>query len=505
VTRWLATLADRINPIVVKETRQAVSSRLVGAFLLLFLTIECVVMLLFIVNREMGSGSDINLRAGRDVFMFVQGVLLGTCMILIPTMTGVRLASERSDVNVDLLFISSLSPRDVLSGKLFAAAALALVIFSAAAPFMTFAYVLRGLDVPTIFLVLLADYLAVLVSTSFFLLLASIPANRGLRIVLGILGFLAICYMGAGLLAGTSAFLAFGSGFDTTSGDFWLGLFGVTVLILGAVGLFFVWSVALISPPAANRAFIVRVYTLALWIIGFAVCAIWSMKLGEPEPVAVWGVIAAIWFSFQMIVAVCERESWGPRVTRRIPKNVLLRVPAFVLYSGAAGGLLFAAAGAVISVSVMAAWYDVIPTTHPYRAEFRWAPVKFGGLIASYSWCYCMTAALIRRLVAGQVFRIGYTWLLAGILFGLGCTVPFIIRFALFNNRRSYGYDDDLLWLYLPNPIVMIEDSLKRSYSHEGMTIGFLAVWGSVVTLVNLTWLLGQAIRFRPRGDEADE
>ena len=96
-------------------------------------------------------------------------------------MTGARLAGERSDVNVDLLFISSLSPRAVLFGKLAAAGALALLIFGAAAPFMTFAYVLRGLDLPTIFLVLLADYLAVLLSTSFLLFLASIPATRGLR------------------------------------------------------------------------------------------------------------------------------------------------------------------------------------------------------------------------------------------------------------------------------------------------------------------------------------
>ncbi len=48
------------------------------------------------------------------MFTFVQGILLGTCLVIIPAMTGVRLAVERSDVNVDLLFISSLSPRAVL-------------------------------------------------------------------------------------------------------------------------------------------------------------------------------------------------------------------------------------------------------------------------------------------------------------------------------------------------------------------------------------------------------
>src|SRR3954470_18053013 len=180
MTEFLARLGDRVNPIVVKETRQAVNSRLVATFLLLFLAVQLVAMLLMITSREFTNPDDINLRAGRDMFTFVQGILLGTCMVLIPSMTGVRLAVERSDVNVDLLFISSLTPRAVISGKLFAAAALALLIFSACAPFMTFAYVMRGLDVPTIMVVLVADYLTVLLTTALALFLASVPANRGL-------------------------------------------------------------------------------------------------------------------------------------------------------------------------------------------------------------------------------------------------------------------------------------------------------------------------------------
>ena len=204
MTEFLARLGDRINPIVVKETRQAVNSRLVAAFLLIFLGVQLLVMLLTITGREV-SGSDVDLRAGREMFTIVQGILLGACMVLIPTMTGARLASERSDVNVDLLFISSLTPRAVLLGKLIAAAALALLIFSACAPFMTFAYVMRGLDMPTILIVLTADYLAVLLGTTWALFLASVPANRGLRILLGLGGFIFICYLGGGLLVASAA------------------------------------------------------------------------------------------------------------------------------------------------------------------------------------------------------------------------------------------------------------------------------------------------------------
>jgi hypothetical protein len=437
-----------------------------------------------------------NPRAGRDLFGFVQGILLATCLILIPTMTGVRLAAERSDVNVDLLFISSLTPRAVLSGKLFAAAALALLIFSACAPFMTFAYVLRGLDVPTILLVLTADYLAVLLATALALFLASVPANRGLRILLGTGGFISMAYLGAALLVGTADYLRRGSGFDTGSWEFWAACAGVVALTFGAIGLLFVWSVALISPPTANRAFPVRLYTLALWLATGLGFGLWGWHLGRSWPALTWGLVGCALFSLQIAIAVCERDEWGARVARRIPLNRLARAPAFLLFSGAAGGLAFGAIGAALSVLALA----VAPLLDPaaVRLGDRNEPVIVGGLLAGYAYCYCQSALLVRRLLAGSGFPAAYTWVVALVLFGLGCTLPFVARFALFDRASRYGYPDEAIGLYLTNPVVMIGDALGRTGSHAGLTVAFLAAWGGAATVLNAPWLLKQAANFRP-------
>lgn len=504
MNRLLAVIGDRLNPIVVKETRQAVNSRLVAGFLLLFLAIELIVTVLMISSRDLGGSDAMDLRAGRDIFAIVQGILLGTCMILIPTMTGMRLATERSDVNVDLLFISSLSPRAVLSGKLIAAAALALVVFSAAAPFMTFAYVMRGLDVPTILIVLLADYLAVLVATSFLLMVASIPAPRGLRIILGLAGFVGVCFLGGGLLSMSSEFLRFGAGFDTSSTDFWLAMLGLAISTFGSIGLFMFWGVALVSPPASNRAFGVRIYTVAIWLLNFIICAIWSWRLNGPEPVYAWGIVGTIWFSFMMLVAICERDEWGPRVAKKIPRNPLLWPLAFLTYSGAACGLLYAVLGCLLSIVGMAFWYDVVPPAAGLRREFRWTPVHVAAVIAGYTYCYGLTAVLFRRLLHGTTFRSGYTWLLAGILFGIGCTVPFILRFMFFGSQ--VGYHDETIWLYLPNPIVMADDAIDRRHSsHIELTLAFLGLWGLAVTVANGPWLIRQVVKFRYRSSDDDE
>ncbi len=62
MTEFLARVGDRINPIVVKETRQAVNSRLVATFLMVFLAVQLVVMLLMITARSASAG-DLDLRA----------------------------------------------------------------------------------------------------------------------------------------------------------------------------------------------------------------------------------------------------------------------------------------------------------------------------------------------------------------------------------------------------------------------------------------------------------
>jgi hypothetical protein len=297
-------------------------------------------------------------------------------------------------------------------------------------------------------------------------------------------------------MAGTSAYLQRGAGFDAGSWEFWAACASVVALTLGAIGLLFVWSVALISPPTANRAFAVRLYTLALWLATGVGFGLWSWQLGRSWPALAWGLVGCALFSLQFATAVCERDAWGARVARRIPRNPLLRIPAFLFYSGAAGGLLFGFVGAWLSVAALA----LAPLIDPPSIRFaeRNEPALVGGLTAGYVYCYCLSAVVFRRLLAGTAFRPGYTWSVALLLAGLGCTVPFVARFALFDRASGYGYPDELIALYLPNPFVMIPDALRRSDSHAALTVFFLLAWGGVVTAANSPWLARQVTNFRP-------
>src|SRR5579884_1934259 len=180
--RLLETIDDALNPIVVKELRQAVQSRMVVGVLLLFLLLQLAVMGTYLLlNSVSGRLDQSDFQAGRDMFGILQGILLGTCMLFLPGYTGARLAAERSDTNVDLLFITTLRPRAIISGKMVAALVLAVMIFSACMPFMAFTYFLRGIDVPSIVVVITLDFLAVMSSVMLSIFVAVLPVHRGVK------------------------------------------------------------------------------------------------------------------------------------------------------------------------------------------------------------------------------------------------------------------------------------------------------------------------------------
>ena len=143
-----AAAGDQVNPIVVKEFRQAVQSRLVIAVLILSLLINLVVVGGYVMFSP---DADTSMQGGQTVFMALLTILHLTCLIFVPLYAGVRLSLERGDANIDLLFVTTITPGAIIRGKYLAAMALTLLIYCACLPFLTLTYLLRGIDLPTIF------------------------------------------------------------------------------------------------------------------------------------------------------------------------------------------------------------------------------------------------------------------------------------------------------------------------------------------------------------------
>jgi hypothetical protein len=490
---------DWINPIVVKELRQAVQSRLVVTALFLYLGVQVFILGVFLMVDEVRAVDGINWTAGATIFPVLQGILLFTCMALIPAYTSVRLSAERSDTNVDLLFISTLRPRSIIAGKFLAAGMLALLAFSACAPFMTFAYLLRGLDMPTILLMLGIDVLGVVFGTQVGLFIAAVPTNRALKVILSFAGFVGLAVLFFAVLSGTTAMMRFGVDLTEARREEWLVIAAVPLAILCLTGLLFCWTVALVSPPSANRAPAGRAFLVATLVASGAFAAYASTSLPGPGlhgPVAIWCVLAVMLSCLQLVISTNERVAWGPRVARTIPRNPLLRLPALLFYSGAAGGTLLALGLVGLALLANEAWR----AWHPAMAgaEDSEDAARFAVLFVLYVYCYAQSAVLLRTYVLGAQVARQLTWVVMMLLIGVGSAIPYLIAYLFFAEQMRHRTGTE--WWQVTNPFVALAEVLGRSRSQDFLTwaFGFTSGWAVLVTLLSGHWLFRQVRRFKP-------
>ncbi|MBI3462847.1 MAG: ABC transporter permease, partial [Planctomycetes bacterium] len=115
---WLEPLGDRINPILVKETRQALKSR---QFLVTFLLL-LVASLLVSFGGVAIVGPDLGYRsAGVGFFIAYYAVLAFAVFVVVPFGAYRSLASEQEERTFELLSITTLRPRQIVAGKLLSA------------------------------------------------------------------------------------------------------------------------------------------------------------------------------------------------------------------------------------------------------------------------------------------------------------------------------------------------------------------------------------------------
>jgi hypothetical protein len=503
ITAVIDRMDDWINPIVVKELRQAVKSRLVVAILMLFLGLQLFLLGMFLLFGEMREDR-VNWNAGNDVFCWQQGILLWTLVLFVPGYAAVRLGSERSDHNVDLLFISTLHPRSIIAGKFFAALVLAMLVYSTCAPFMTFTYLMRGIDIPTILTVLFIDLLFMLFSTMFALFLAAIPGPRAIKLFLALLGFIALGVVCVFLTAMTVALIIEG-GVVVFEGmfDFWLVLAVTVAGILGLVGMFFVYGVALISPPSSNRILPVRLYLFALWLImgvGLFLTSYYYKPATHLGPIVFWVLGATLLVCIQFCISICERERWGPRMQRMIPQPLLLRPPAFLFYTGSSGGIVFTALLAIGTLYSTWWWCEWCGTsTRAYDAATTM--LKMMTVICLYTLCYGLTAVLVRTHVLAGQLKAGFTWLVALLLVGLGSSIPAVIAMIFFSDEMRHSTDG---WWQLPNPFMAIYEFAPGYISgpnsdFQTLCFWFLGTWAVLVAVLSMPWFFSQIRLFRPR------
>jgi hypothetical protein len=486
-----ARLDDWINPIVVKELRQAVQSRFVVSALLLLLVIQLVAVGIYLLSSD---ASLMDIDAGRQVFLILYGILLGLSLIFTPLYTGIRIVGERSDANVDLLFITTIKPRNIIAGKLFAGIVLTVLIFSACLPFMAFTYFLRGIDLPTIFIVLASGFLVVIACTQAAIFVAVLPINRVFKVIFGLITLWLFFTVYISSLAGASGLISMGVGSRFGEAGFWEGVIIFLCSFGLLVGLFFVLSVALIIPQAANRALPIRTFIASTWALLCAAALIGGYYEKTHAPVAAWLLVFNSIFAVALFVAVSERDRLGRRVLRSIPQSAVKRAAAFFFFSGAASGLAWACSGICLTLAVVWGWSKLF---HNYgQDDFLVESAKWIGGMCLLFFCYALTAALARRHLLRKL-GVELTWLIGLILMAIGAVLPFLIGYLFFFDDRWWTGVEYRKWL-VGNPFVWSNASERVFYA------SFAGVWAVIVAALNLKWFVGRVREFGSRSETVE-
>lgn len=471
---WMVeAMDDRINPIAVKELRQAVQSRFVTGMLILLLLALLVAMTMMAGQGELSRMQGVSgFGGGREAFEVLFAVLLIGTMIFVPLYTGVRMAMERTHTNLDLLFTTALKPGAVIRGKLFAGMILTLLVFSICLPFMSFTYLLRGVDLPSIFIVLGMGFITIIAMTQFTLMLACVSMNRIVTAVLRLIALGIILWSSGMLIFFINELLASGIGSMLGSSDFWRDaavFVGVIALIMG---FSHIMSIALISPPLANRAPPIRLYLLLVWLIGAACVYSDANNWLDFEQASVVTLCAAL------LVTVSERDHIGARVKSAIPRNRVLRIAVFPFFSGAASGVIWTLA--MIALMVLASSIH-----HEWHGKTFIKSLNMFGFFL-YVYCYTFTAMLLRKYALARWVRAKDTWSIALALFAGGHFIPLII-FGFFS---GFGLPDSDQVLY-GNAFDLLENNDSEHFI-------FMGIWAVVLTILNIGWFVRQIREFKP-------
>jgi hypothetical protein len=477
-------LDDWLNPIVVKELRQAVHGKFVAAALLLLLVVQLAALGIYIVSNGDFAG---RFDAGRNAFMFLLAILMAICLLFVPAYTSLRLAFER-DTNVDLLFVTTIKPSAIVWGKLFAALTITVLIFSACMPFMVFTYWLRGIDLPSIFVLMAASFLVVAVAVQLATFVACLPAGRVLKVFLSLLALIMFLQAFIATLSWSYYSLSTGIGSRLGSWSFWGPALAVILIAAAVLGLLFSLSVAMIKPVSSNRALPVRLFVTVMWLVSGIASAVIAYVQRDNTALSVWSVLSVLVFAGAFFVAVSEREQLGPRVARKIPWSGL-RLPAFFLFSGGASGVAWAALMSLLTYLTVS-FLTASSVTLKAGGSIKETKVWVGGL-ALYGLAYSMTALLARRYLLARWIGTKYTWLVALLLLAAGCIIPFLIgylvAFGSFNRAEDIGG-----WL-VTNPFTLGIDSYQSTY------LVFAGGWALLASVLNADWFIEQIHAFRPR------
>ncbi len=462
---WLEDMSDHLNPILVKETRQALKSR---QFIVTFLLMLIAAWLISVFGTLMAGDSLEFGSAGRELFTSYFVVLALAIFVVVPYSAYRGLLNERDQTTLELLNITSLSPRQLIWGKLWSAMAQVFIFYSAIAPFIAFTSMLQGFDVALVAFSLGISILVTLCLTMFTLMLAAIPQNKHLQGLMTGAVFLGLLFVISMIFSAVPAMLM--ETLPVDEKEFWVIVGATVVAGLSFFFLFTQIATAHLTFDADNRSTGIRVACTAQFVLYWSMIAFAQYMLGRTTFHAGAAAVFAAWCLIHSGVcgffAATESDFVSRRVRRGIPKTPFLRLLATPFLPGGHRGFLYLVLHLALIPAVMEALFVSPFGTGQWEG---WWAVTFILYVLAFVGLGVAFGRALRR-VSAEV-RPMHVRVIIFIMFAMGTVVPYL---PLLFGTREYE------WMYrrlrVMNPIVMLELVSRTGYTTDLATSELIAL-----------------------------
>ena len=490
----LSQASEWFNPILVKETRQALRS---WQFTLSFLMLLVACWVVTIGGVAMIGPSIYYAAGGSELLRGYYFILSLPLLVVVPFAAFRSLAAEREDNTYDLVSITLLGPRQIISGKLASAVVQMVMFYSAITPCLAFTYLLRGVDAPTIALLLLYTFLTSLALSLLGLLLATLPRRHYGQLLLSVafVGLtLYVCYQAQRVAAQLVR-----SGFELYNDpDFWIAnVFGAAIYLTTMVVIYLA-AAAMITFRSENRSTPLRIALLLLQAAVVAAFA-WRWIASGYE---LWFIMAVAafggcyWFALGTMLDG-EQAQMSQRVMRRLPQGMFGRMFFTWLNPGPATGYMFAVANLTVILLLC------LPPTIRQSLRGTNTPGSDPNALMVFlalGWCYVVAYLGLGRLVVAFLRRFSEVSMFASVLLHLllvlaGSGIPTCIqRMSLDMQNELYTY-----W-QISNPVSTLAYVINFSPTPE-QSVLLIAVPAAAicVLLLNLPPLARDLTRVRAK------
>jgi len=445
--RLLVALGDRLNPILVKETRQALKSRQFVLTLLLSFAWGWSLLGVAMIGQEIFYGSH-----GPTMFVGYYLILAFPLLVVVPYSAFRSLAAEQEERTYEMLSITALGPRQIVWGKFGSAVTQVIVYLSAVTPCLAFTYMLQGVAILSIAWIVFYVSVASMGLSMICLFLGTLTTEKYLQVivsVLAIIGLLLAFYMGCWI---PFAMLTFGGEQVFREKEFWITNAALVTFVVGYFLLVFEAAAAQITFAADNRSTRLRMVMLgqfALWTAWMAFA--WIESKAEPGVLSVFAVFAVLHWAVMGTMMSGESPDLSLRVRRRLPRSTLGRVFLTWFNPGPCTGFMFAVAGLLGVLLMVMVGYVAQPIVAASSNRYTSNPER-SVWFAFFALCYGTFFLGLGLLLIRAIRKVSPVGILTALLFQCLLVLAFSGIPAIIQMMSSYR-NQDYSALQVINPV----------------------------------------------------